>query len=172
MSRSTTRRHSIRCQTVTHPGGSYDIDFTHHVEFVDLNEFPDPSAFRRTRRTTRGADAVVHIDNLGADGKMVQIRIADPSGHVVGLFRFRSSTQVDFMIPGCVETGNSYDVDLYVDANDNNDANGNGYDDPSKGPGNDLGWRLLHQPAGDATGLHVTFDAADTATGNVDVGPP
>jgi hypothetical protein len=123
--------------------------------------------------------ATIHINGLSAPekgGRMVQIRIADPStfGHVVGLYRFfrlQGSTENDFVIPGCVQQGSFYDVDLYVDANDNNDTNGNGYDDPSKGPGNDLGWRLLHRPALD-TGLQVTFDAADTATGNVDVGPP
>jgi hypothetical protein len=158
-------------QVVTHMNGRYGIDFTHHREFIDLNEFPDKTLPKKPPIET-GMPAVVHIDNL-AEGKMVQFRIADPStfGHVVGLFRFRSSTQVDFVIPGCVENGQFYDVDLYVDANGNNDANGNGYDDPSKGPGNDLGWRLLHQPADD-TGLHVIFNGADTATGNVDVGPP
>ena len=150
--------------------GSYGVEFSHHLDFVDLNEFPDRQLPKNPPNDT-GIPAVIHIDNLGAQaGKLAQIRVADPSGHVVGLFRFRTATQVDFFIAGCVEPGNYYDVDLYIDANDNNDATGKGYDDPSKGSG-DLGWRLQHQPADD-TGLHVTFDAAATATGNVDVGPP
>lgn len=161
-------------QRVTHTSGGYDVVFHHFFEFVDLNQFPDPHVPPNPPNDTT-VPAVVHIDNLGVPetgGRMVQIRIADPStfGHVVGLYRSTTSTQ-DFFIPGCVEPGNYYDVDIYVDANDNNDTNGNGYDDPSKGPGNDLGWRLLHRPADD-TGLHVIFNAADTANGNVDVGPP
>jgi len=169
---------------LTHEGDSHGIHFTHHLDFVDLNEFPDPfpdpHPLPKNPSTDTMVDAVVHVDNLGTEGKMVQIRVADLSGHVVGLYRSTSgrgerdaaapSTQ-KFTIPGCIEPFGPYDVALYVDANGNNDMRGNGYDDPSKGPGNDLGWRLLHQLA-KGNGLDVIFDAADTAKGNVDVGPP
>jgi hypothetical protein len=153
---------------VTHSSGAYAVAFVHVIDFVDINEYPEGK--KNPPKDTK-TDARVRVVNLGGplQGKMVQVRVADPSGHVVGIFR--SSTQTDFVIKGCIEPNNVYDVDLYVDANGNNDENGNGYDDPSKGAGADLGWRLVHQQAL-ATGLDVTFDAADTATGNVDVGPP
>jgi hypothetical protein len=158
---------------VTIANDSYLVAFSHHFgDFVDLNEIPDGVLPRKPPKDTQ-VPAAIHIANLGADRKMGQIRVADPSGHVVCLYRFKTMAQPTFLVPGCVEAGNVYDVDLYIDANGNNDANGNGYDDPSKGPGNDLGWRQRQQQAGDAaTGLVVTFDAADVASGNVDVGAP
>lgn len=156
---------------VTLADGSFDINFSHHLDFVDLWQFPDRQPPRSPPNDT-GKDALVHIDNLAVhNGKMAQIRVAELSGHVVGLFRFRGSPQLDWRIEGCVEPGNFYDVDLYLDANDNNDANGYGYDNPANGPGNDFGWRLRRQQA-DETGLHVTFDATNASTGNVDVGAP
>ncbi len=156
---------------VTHVDQSYLLAFEHNLAFVDLNELPDRG--KQDPPSDTNINAAIHIDGLGAEGKMAQIRVADPVGHIVGLYRFRTSSLMDFIIPGCIEPGNVYTVDLYVDANGNNDANGNGYDDPSKGPGNDLGWRLPPTKAGDGTaGLSVTFNAADTAHGNVDVGPP
>ena len=159
---------------VTHVDNSYLLGFEHHIDFVNLNVVPEGTTPPVIRDT--GLDAKIHIDNIDkiGDGKMAQIRVADPSGHIVGLYRFRTSSQLaDFKIPGCIEQGNLYDVDLYIDANGNNDANGNGYDAPSAGPGNDLGWRQSHQQADKGTGgLSATFDAADAGSGNVDVGPP
>jgi hypothetical protein len=159
--------------TVTHANGSYDVAFSHYFTFVDLNEFPDYQRPKNPPKDTT-ADAVVQIANLSAalEGKLAEVRVANTMGRVVGLFRFTTtSAPVEWRIEGCIERGNIYDVDLYIDANGNNDANGGGYDAPSKGPGNDLGWRLARQQAGD-TELRVTFDAADTAHGNVDVGEP
>lgn len=156
--------------SLVHRDDSWVVGWKHHLDFVDLWEFPDRQLPRVAPNDT-GIDAVVHIDNLATHaGKMGQIRVADPSGHVVCLFRFKSSAQADWKIEGCIEPNNIYDVDLYIDANGNNDANGKGYDDPANGRGSDLGWR--QRKTADPTGLRVTFDAADVATGNVDVGAP
>jgi len=170
---------------VTHVDQSYLLAFRHHLgDFVDLNEFPDRGPVKPPLDIVFGG-ATINIKNIDKvpPGTMAQIRVATPTGHIVGLYRFRTFSLApvppatfslaSFFIPNCIDGGDVYVVDLYIDANGNNDGNGNGYDDPSAGPGNDLGWRTPLSPAGPGTaGLTVTFDATDTAGGNVNVGAP
>ena len=99
-------------------------------------------------------------------GKMMELRIAEKeTRHVVGLSRFEQipAAAFDLTIPGVVDVGVDYEVDVYVD------ANGNGsYDDPSKGAG-DFGFRI--PVSSTATGLTLTVDAR-LVDRKVDVGAP
>jgi hypothetical protein len=151
---------------VTRADGVCRVSFTHcPCNFTDLS---------KNRPTPQAADAVIAVSNVKPfTNKMVQVRVAEPAGRVVGFFRTRMPDMepATFTIPGCVDALSPYDVDLYIDANDNNDWNGVGYDNPAENRG-DFGWRTQGtsrlQKDG---GLRVTFDAAQSSTGHVDVGP-
>ncbi|MEO6418935.1 MAG: hypothetical protein ABIP39_05985, partial [Polyangiaceae bacterium] len=90
------------------------------------------------------------------------------TGHTAGLYRFTTltlpaaGTTLDAKIPGVIDDGVAYNVEVYVD------ANGNGaYDTP---PAGDIGWRI---PKGsDATGLSLDFDPHMFPDQSVDLGPP
>jgi len=145
--------------------GVIQVTFTHNTSFTDIDQYPSGTP---NKSKDTGLGAKVHV--TGADtlhGKLLQIRVAETTTkHVVALYRINAmdAPAFDIAVPGCVDTGVDYNVDVYVD------ANGNGvYDDPSTGAG-DLGWRI--PVTSDAAGLAATIDATTTATANVDVGAP
>jgi hypothetical protein len=147
--------------------GVIDVTYAHNYSFSELNDYP--MGTRNPPKDT-GVGAVIHMLKMDDyAGKLVQVRVADANtGHTAGLYRFSKLTlpiapaTLDANIPGVIDEGVNYNVEVYVD------ANGNGtYEAP---PGGDLGWRI---PKGsDATGLSLDFDPHMFPAQNVDLGPP
>ncbi len=147
--------------------GVVNVTYAHNYSFSELNDYPmgTPNPPKDT-----GSDAVIHMLKMeDYAGKLVQVRVADAStGHTAGLYRFTTLTlpvapaTLDAKIPGVIDEGVAYNVEIYVD------ANGNGvYDAPGSG---DIGWRV---PKGsDATGLSLDFDPHMFPDQSVALGPP
>jgi hypothetical protein len=148
-----------------HVEGVIGVDFVHNLSFTDIDKFQ--GSFNPPANT--GVGAAIEIRHLSVHaGKTLQVRIADSaSGHVVGLYRHTALPPGDFslVLPGVIDAGSDYNIDVYVD------ANGNGvYDNPAV-PGGDLGWRLLKRESNVEEGLRVKFDPDDETNSSVDVGP-
>jgi hypothetical protein len=144
--------------------GLVQVRFVHNTSFTDIDQYPSGVP---NKAADTGLGAKVHVVGMDAyQGKMAQVRIADRgSHHVVATYRVPEVRGGGFeaAVPGSVEQGTDYDVDLYVD------VNGNGaYDDPTK-DGGDLGLRA--GGTSDETGLDVTVDASHTDA-KLDVGAP
>ncbi len=150
--------------TVTPVDGLVQVMFTHSTSFTDIDSYPSGTP-NKTKDT--GLPAKVHLASLqGVAGKMLELRVAEKdTRHVVGLARFPavSATTLDVTIPGVVDVSVDYEVDVYVDTNDNGV-----YDDPSK-PAGDWGCRF----GGSSTDTGLSLSADMSATVNeVDVGKP
>jgi hypothetical protein len=149
-----------------HVEGAVAVDFVHNLSFTDIDKFR--GSFNPPSNT--GTNASIECRHLTAyAGKSLQVRIADSAtGHVVGLYRHTAIPADDFtlVVPGVIDGGADYNVDVYLDAN----ANG-AYDNPSAA-GGDLGWRLLKRTSSVEEGLRVTFDPDLETNDTVDVGPP
>jgi len=149
---------------VTPVDGLVQVTFTHSTSFTDIDSYPSgtPNKARDT-----GLPAVVRLTSLVEfDGKMLEVRVAEKeTKHVVGLGRVARLTTptLEFDIPGVVDVGVDYEVDVYIDENGNG-----GYDDPSKS-GGDWGCRVAASST--ETGLLMTMDAL-AADWKVDVGKP
>jgi hypothetical protein len=94
------------------------------------------------------------------------VRVKDAgTGHSAGLFRTKvSQAAFDLVIPGIVDAGVDYDVEVWID------ANGNGaYDNPAAG--GDLGFKV-RRPSDRASGMRLDFDPGAQPDSRVDVGPP
>ena len=123
-----------------HVANSVQVIFTHNKLFTDINEWegkPNPPK-------DTGADVRVRFSASKMaefTGKLLQVRVSEVnSGHVVALYRNPEIPSTDFegRIPGAVELGDAYLVDVYID------ANGNGtYESPtSVQAGVDRVWRF------------------------------
>lgn len=149
-----------------HPNdGIVQVEFIHNTSFVELNEWPTGTA---NPARTIGQAAKIHLAGFqNHAGKLVEVRLRDSrTGRTVGFYRWPNlpaQPNAEYVIPGVIDGGEEYDVDLYVDANGNQQ-----YEDPTK-PNGDLGFRSRVR-SGD-TGLDVTVDAEE-AGAPVDVGPP
>lgn len=176
-----------------HVANQIQVIFSHNRVFTDINEWPSGSN-NPPQDTGLGVLVEFPAANLVEFvGKLCQVRIVEArSGHVVGLYRNPEIPAADFdgFIPGVVEAGEDYDIDVYID------ANGNGsYDNPKSVGGLDLGWRFTQAaafPDSDASsdadgdsdaagnpsgvdpslvGLHLTFDPKEKP-GVEDIGEP
>lgn len=91
--------------------GTYVIAFDHNTSFSYLN---DPTPPREI-----GKPFVARLVNLGTfQGKRVEVRVADASsGRVVALYRVPSVKTPDLTltVPGMIEQGVTYRVELYTD---------------------------------------------------------
>jgi hypothetical protein len=118
------------------------ITFDHNTSFVFIN---DPGGPPREIGTT----ATVRLRSGSArSGKRIQVRIADAfTGRVVALYRYPllDKNELDMVVPGMVETGNTYIVELTAD-------------DPVAGLGSLEAWRVQRDSG--PQGLDVTFDLA------------
>ena len=148
--------------------GVIEITYVHNTSFTELNNFPtSPTGAPNPPRDT-GSSATIHFAGMqDYMGKLVQVRVAEmPSGHIAGLYRVPIILKPDFdgIIPGIIDPGVEYRIDVYAD------ANGNGaYDNPAAGAG-DHGFRL---PApSDAKGLNFAFNPKTFPERSVDVGAP
>lgn len=142
--------------------GVVDVVFEHNRSFTDLGVTPDGKV---AAPTDTGVPAVLRFTNMGPHAqKTLQARVRDGTGHTAGLYRVRvTQPSFELQIPGIVDAGVDYDVEIWID------GNGNGaYDVPV--PGGDLGFRV-RRPS-DRSGMRLDFDPAAEGTGLVDVGPP
>jgi hypothetical protein len=149
--------------TVTPVDGLVQVTFTHSTSFTDIDQYPSGTP---NKAKDTGLGAKVHVGSLQPmSGKMLEVRIAEKeTRHVVGLVRIPkiAETALDLTIPGVVDVGVDYDVDLYVD------ANGNGtYDDPSQ----DGDWGIRTGASSTEAGLAVSIDVA-SAPHLTDIGRP
>ncbi len=118
------------------------ITFDHNTSFVFLNEPGGPPREIGNPATVRVRSASTR------NGKRLQVRIADTfTGRVVALYRYPlvDKNEVDMVVPGMVEAGNTYTVELTAD-------------DEAAGLASLEAWRI--QRDSDARGLDVTFDLA------------
>lgn len=148
---------------VTPIEGLVQVTFTHSTSFTDIDQYPSGTP---NKAKDTGLGAAIHVGSLGeVMGKMLEVRVAEKeTQHVVGLARVHAIPQaaLDLVIPGVVDVGVDYQIDMYVD------ANGNGtYDDPS-GNGGDWGCRVAASST--ESGLTATMDAS--ADRKIDVGRP
>lgn len=91
--------------------GAYVIQFDHNTSFSYLN---DPTPPREV-----GQPFVARLTNLaGFKGKRAEVRVSDASsGRVIALYRVPSvqTTEVTMTVPGMIESGVTYDIELYTD---------------------------------------------------------
>jgi len=125
--------------------GTFVVLFDHNTSFSYLN---DPSPPREI-----GKSCVVRLKNMQAfQGKRVEARVADASSkRVVALFRVPVADKPDFdlTIPGMVEPGVTYAVEIYTD-------------DGKASPGTVKAFRFDAESA--ETGLDATFNAGGPVT--------
>jgi hypothetical protein len=149
---------------VTVNGSDVVVTFVHNTSFTDIDTLPDGTKQKPLDTTLPATVRFVNLDAFAS--KLLQVRVAqNVDGHTVALYRYPrlSSAAVTATVPGAVEEGVTYTVDVYVD------ANGDGlYDDPASG--GDYGWRMSQIATQD--GLVVDFDPNALPNHSVSVGPP
>ena len=132
--------------------GAFAVTFDHNTSFSVLTNPAPPREI--------GAPATVRMKNMGPFiGKRVEVRIADASSkRVVAFYRIPSlgGATVSFSIPGMIEGGVTYTVEVYTDDNQ-----------PT--PGSVRAFRIERQSV--VAGLDVDFDPA-TAPPVTDAAPP
>jgi hypothetical protein len=120
--------------------GTYGVVFDHNTSFTNLNT-PTPA-------TEFGKAATIHMKGMEQfSGKRVEVRIGDASTRrVVGMFRVPVLKEAvfDVAIPGMIETGVTYSVEVYTD-----DGNGRGV----------RAFRFQH--LANEVGLETSFNAAN-----------
>lgn len=121
--------------------GAYVITFDHNTSFSVLTSPAPPIEI--------GTPAKVHLANMGAFmGKRIELRIADASSkRVVVLYRVPvlGAATYDVTIPGMIEAGVTYTVELYTD-------------DGATPPGSIRAFRVDAKSV--ATGLDLVLDPA------------
>lgn len=142
--------------------GTVQVTFTHSTSFTNIDDYPSG---KPNKAKDTGLGAVVKLASLQqASGKMLEVRVAEKdTKHVVGLIRIPnvSSPTLELKIPGVVDVGVDYQVDVYIDDN----ANGT-YDDPSKAGGD---WGIRGEASSTEAGLTHAIDVA-SAPHAIDVG--
>lgn len=145
--------------------GTVTVVYDHNRSFTDINEFPRGKV---NPPTDTNVGAKLKFSGMGEFvGKMLNVRVLETgTGHLAGMYRVGKIGVADFelAIPGIIDAGVDYQVDVYVD------ANGNGtYESPAN-PGGDKGWRVV-RPSDRANGMLLDFKPTD-GPGNIDVGAP
>lgn len=148
-----------------HEEGSILVNFVHNTIFTDIDQYPSGTP---NKPRESGVQAQIDFSKMTPYiGKFLQLTVLEKvSGHMVGLYRFPSIAEESFtaVLPGIVDIGVDYRVNIYID------ANGNGaYDNPEASDA-DRGWRL--DASSDADGIRLSFDPTSAARHSVDVGPP
>ena len=91
--------------------GTYVISFDHNQSFTNLNTPSPPTEF--------GKPATVHMKAMGAfANKRVEVRVGDAStNRSVAMFRVPvlKDAEFDAIVPGMIETGVTYAVEIYTD---------------------------------------------------------
>ncbi len=142
--------------------GKVQVTFTHSTSFTNLDDYPSGTP---NKAKDTGLGAVVKLSSLQpATGKLLEVRVSEKdTKHVVGLVRVPSvaSATLELKLPGIVDVGVDYLVEVYIDVN----ANG-AYDDPSKAGGD---WGIRSAVASTEAGLTHALDVA-SAPHAVDLG--
>jgi hypothetical protein len=129
-----------------------EVIFDHNTSFSNLSDPAAPSEY--------GKVAIVKLNNLDAlQGKRIEVRIADASAkRVVALYRVPvlSATSVSAAVPGMIEEGVTYSIEVYTD-------------DGAATPASIVAYRFTKDS--DAGGLVTDFDPA-TAPKVTDAPPP
>ncbi len=122
--------------------GTYVISFDHNTSFSNLVNPVPPTEF--------GKPFTLHLKGMGSfKGKRIQVRVADSSvGRIVAMYRIPGiqKDEEDATVPGMIESGVPYSIEVYTD--DNNA--------PEAPPTGARAFNLL-ATAGDL-GLEATFD--------------
>ncbi len=155
---------------VAHLANVVQVTFTHNTQFTDIDEWDGKHAPAQST----GADVRVRFprDKMSPfRGRLLELRVVQASAplRTVALYRDPElpDADVEAFIPGVVEVGDRYAVEVYVD------ANGNGaYDNPAASAG-DRGWRIERKAevAGAST-IAVDLDFDPSAPSAIDVGAP
>jgi hypothetical protein len=118
----------------------------------------------------QGRPATVELSGLeDFQNRLLQVRVATSGTdqpHTIGLFRAArvKAPAITALMPDVVYEPQPYQIDVYVDANNNGR-----YDNPEDGDG-DLGWRFeVDAPTGE---LRAAFNLREARPSDVDVGPP
>jgi hypothetical protein len=167
-----TRDHAWRVQPLEdYPPGAFahvsnevQVIYQHNTNFTDIDTWPSGGAKNPPQDT--GLAARVRIDGSSISqwkGKLLQLHISEVTGgHTVGLLRVPEITgsDYDFVLPGVLDPGVDYYLDVYVD------ANGDGvYQNPAQPSSNaDLGWQIPFRAApvvADGSGGDGPIDGAD-----------
>ena len=148
-----------------HEKGSILVNFVHNTIFTDIDQYPSGTP---NKPRESGVQARIDFSKMTPyTGKFLQLTVLEKvSGHMVGLYRIVSIQEESFTatVPGVVDVGVDYRVNIYID------ANGNGaYDNPEESDA-DRGWRL--DATSDADGIRLSFDPTSASRHTVDVGPP
>jgi hypothetical protein len=141
----TAADHSWRLNlddAVLDDSGTYVISFDHNTSFSDLVNPVPPIEF--------GKPFTLHLKAMGAfRAKRVQIRVADAAvGRIVAMYRIPGiqKDDQDVSVPGMIESGVPYSVEIYTD--DNNA--------PEAPPTGARAFNL--QATANDSGLELTFD--------------
>jgi len=140
--RAATKDHAWRLplqESQQDDSGTFTIVFDHNTSFSFLSDPTPPLEV--------GKPATVRLKNVSAFiGKRVEVRISDSSSkRVVALFRVPVNQKADFdvTVPGMVEAGVSYTVEVYTD-------------DGKATPASIAAFRV--EKAADANGLDLAFE--------------
>lgn len=91
--------------------GVFVVSFDHNTSFAWLDSPAPPTEF--------GKPFVIHLRNMAPfQGKRVEVRFGDASiERIVALYRVPvlSRPEMDLTVPGMIETGVTYDVEVYTD---------------------------------------------------------
>jgi hypothetical protein len=113
-----------------------DVSYTHNMIFTDL----DTVDGQVNPAKITGADATMRLTNMGAFvGKLVELRVIErATGHATALCRYPALTDAEMVVtlPGVLDPGVDYDIDMYAD------SNGDYAYQPTGTSDGDGGWRL------------------------------
>jgi hypothetical protein len=128
-----------------HKANVVEIIFEHNGVVTDIDQWPTSGGMNPPRDTGLAARVRFVASGLsGWTGKLLQLRITEQlSGRCVALYRVPQIPDTDFdaLMPGVLDPGARYNLDIYID------ANGDGlYQNPAELTSeSDLGWRVVLQ---------------------------
>lgn len=131
------------------------VTFVHSTTFTNVDQYPSGTP---NKAQDTGLGARVHLKGLdGLIGKMAEVRVHEKrTRHTVALYRIMrvDAPVLDAVVSGCVDVSTEYDVDLWVDGND------------------DRGWRVSATSSEQGLDASIDLASASIASANVDVGAP
>jgi hypothetical protein len=131
------------------------VTFVHSTTFTNVDQYPSGTP---NKAQDTGLGARVHVSGLDPYlGRAAEVRVHEKrTRHTVALYRIMrlDAPVVDAVVSGCVDVSTEYEVDLWVDGND------------------DRGWRVGATSSDEGLDAHIDLASASVEAGNVDVGAP
>ena len=131
------------------------VTFVHSTTFTNVDQYPSGTP---NKPQDTGLGARVHVTGLDALlGRAVEVRVKEKrTRHTVALYRSMriDAPVLDAVVSGCVDISTEYDVDLWVDANE------------------DRGWRVSATSTEQGLDASIDLASATAEAANVDVGAP